>query len=153
MGRVDLYLVLTGRAREDRMVDRVYCVRGLEEDSEILRALWTAWYGKEYSLEHYPSLVRGIHYNLRWESVRELECIFRNRGIQAQPISGNSARRRPVEAGRQCADQFYHRSRGDGHEREVQTVLYFPSRCHAFYWLEPTSEDFGCEVGDYPTAG
>jgi hypothetical protein len=79
MGRVDLYVVFAGRTNQNRVGHRLYHCRGLETHSEVLRALWSAWYGQEYDLEHYPSIIRGVYYDLRWESARKLERVFRDR--------------------------------------------------------------------------
>src|SRR3954452_16596291 len=121
----------------------VYRIRRLEEDSEILRALWSAWYGQEYDLEHYPSIVRGVYHDLRREGARELKRILRHGRVQIQSIGGRPTRRRPEPDRGQRSTEFDYRPRGDGHEREVQGELFVPSRCDAFYWLEPTREDFG----------
>jgi hypothetical protein len=144
VGRVDLYVVFSAGTSKDRMGDRLYCLRGLEEDSKVLRALWATWYGQEYDLEHYPSIVRGVYHNLRWESVRKLERIFRDGSFQVQSPRSNSARWRSFAHRRQCAAKLDNRPRTDDDEREVQGELFGSGGCDAVYWLEPAGEDLGC---------
>src|SRR3954447_26843718 len=119
----------------------VYRIRRLEEDSEILRALWSAWYGQEYDLEHYPSIVRGVYHDLRREGARKLERLLRDGGVSVQSIGRHPARRRPEPDRGQRSIEFDHRPRGDGHEREVQVELFLADRCDAVYWLEPAGQD------------
>src|SRR4051794_24031389 len=106
MGRAPWHFVFRGGETEDRMGYRVYCLRRLEEDSEILGLLWPTWHGQVNGLESYPEVVCGIYDRIRREGVGELEQCLRDRGLQAQSARCHPARRRSLPLGGERPIEF-----------------------------------------------
>src|SRR5688572_4144919 len=119
------------------------------EDSKILRLLRTTGDWEVHDHDDRGEALYWVLDEIRSESLGKLEQLIRNRGVQMQSFSCDSARWRSLEDRRQHLAEFHRGAGRNQDERKIQAQLRRACERAIVHGHQQAGKDLRCEIGYY----